>query len=75
MRPERITLKQATAVWQAIRNAVQGIAKHKSFPAEPLPDIDMAVIFAGRKSMTAAAVAEAVGSIIAHIGETGQPSA
>ena len=74
MRPERITLKQATAVWQAIRHTVQGIGKYKSFPAEPLPDIEMAVIFAGRKSMTAAAVADAVAAIIAHI-ETGKPSA
>ena len=73
MRPERITLKQATAVWQAIRNAVQGIAQYKG-NLTPLPDIDMEVIFAGRKSMTAAAVAEAVAAIIAHI-ETGKPSA
>jgi hypothetical protein len=72
MRPERITLQQAQRVYNEIKAAVPTIAKYdskyKSFPGVPLPDIDMAAIFAGRKSMNVAHVLRAVEAIIATIG-------
>ena len=66
MRKERITISQAQSVYNAIRNAVPTFAHHSGACAA-LPQIDMQTIFAGRKSMTAAAVINAVGSIIEHI--------
>ena len=66
MRRERITLTQAQLVYNAIRRAVPTIA-HYSGRCAALPDIDMQTIFAGRKSMTAHAVVDAVSGIIAHL--------
>ncbi len=51
MRPERLTLKQAQDIWDEIQN---GIALNGKMDGNgvKLPAIDLAKIFAGRKSMT-----------------------
>jgi hypothetical protein len=62
MRPERITLKNAQKVWDAIADNCLVFANKK------LPQIDMAEIFAGRKSMdykdVQQAVIERVGRVV-----------
>lgn len=62
MRPERITLKQAQARWDKIASSIKLVSKKAD--GLPLPSIDMTTIFAGRKSMTADAVAKEVAKII-----------
>ena len=73
MRKERITITQAQNVYDAVKNAVPTFAHH-SGQCAALPDIDMQTIFAGRKSMTAAAVIRAVNGIISHIAMNKAPS-
>lgn len=51
MRRNRITTKKAQKIWDSIRKSVR-IAPYQGGSMEP-PHIDMAEIFAGRKSMKA----------------------
>lgn len=62
MRPERITLKQAQARWDKIASSIKLVSKKAD--GLTLPSIDMELIFAGRQSMTAEAVANEVAAII-----------
>lgn len=64
MRPERLTLQQAQAIWDDMRNniALNGL---KDKNGVKLPIIDMAGIFAGRRSMKWQDIGNAIGSIIA----------
>jgi hypothetical protein len=58
MRPDRITQKQAQGIWDAIKASIT-LAPCEG-AAFPLPAIDMAAIFNGRKSMTHKAIVSAI---------------
>ena len=62
MRPERITMRKAQERWDRIATSVKLVSKKAD--GLSLPSIDMTVIFAGRQSMTADAVAKEVAKII-----------
>lgn len=51
MKRNRITIKKAQKVWDSIRTSLK-IAPYQG-EAQQLPHIDMAEIFAGRKTMKA----------------------
>ncbi len=64
MRPERLTLKQAQDIWNEMQ---QGIALNGKMDGKgiKLPSIDLAEIFAGRKSMTWQDIGRELATIIA----------
>lgn len=65
MRPERITLQQAQRCYDSIQAQIK-LAPSNGACVE-LPHIDMAGIFAGRKSMTWQAVTAAVKTKLAEV--------
>ncbi len=59
MRPERLTMKQAQAKWDDMKENIYLNGKKDGHGVQ-LPSIDMATIFHGRQSMTWKHIADAI---------------